>query len=235
MDSSRRFGAIDEEIFNLIKYDTFKPLNRKHYHRTLGTRWVSKERRNIDGTIRLKASLVVHGHSNFKETHSPKRKIILTTIRKLLVHALQMNRAIRTIDVKTKFFYDELNGDIYIDPLGGFLLPKQKCSSWRSLFGLEQDPNQWNAKLTELLKSLGFEWSEDDPSFFNNKPMKIFLVAHVDDILAIAPDQKIVTFSLVALRSRLNVTYGDYGIYSQNRSRYCNTSKELYRAIVGEI
>lgn len=46
---------------------------------------------------------------------------------------------------------------------------KTVCRLKKSLYGLKQDPRQWNAKLTEALHKFQFQQSQYDHSLFTKK------------------------------------------------------------------
>ena len=64
---------------------------------------------------------------------------------------------------------------------------KLVCKLKKSLYGLKQSPRCWNEKLTQHVKSLGFEESGADPCIFTRKKnQKVEIIAiYVDDLIAI--------------------------------------------------
>ena len=57
------------------------------------------------------------------------------------------------------------------------------CELKRALYGLKQSGRQWNIKLVETLKKLGFVASNADPCLFYNPKRRLYLLAYVDDFL----------------------------------------------------
>jgi hypothetical protein len=64
------------------------------------------------------------------------------------------------LDVKTAFLYGELEEDIYMNQLEGFVIPKKEnlvCRLKRSLYGLKQSPRQWYKRFDLFMLSRGFK------------------------------------------------------------------------------
>ena len=94
---------------------------------------------------------------NFFDTYSPVAR--LTTIRVLLSLAVSYGLIVHQIDVKTTFLNRELEEEIYMDQLGGFIANGQEgkvCKLLKSLYGLKQAPKQWHEKFDRTLISADF-------------------------------------------------------------------------------
>ena len=94
------------------------------------------------------------------------------------------------MDLITAFLNGDLNEDIYMEQPPGYVQEgKEKlvCKLKKSLYGLKQSPRCWNKKLTQHVKSLGFEESGTDPCIFTRrKNQKVEIIAiYVDDLIAI--------------------------------------------------
>ena len=94
------------------------------------------------------------------------------------------------MDVITAFLNGDLNEDIYMEQPPGYVQKgKEKlvCKLKKSLYGLKQSPRCWNEKLTQHVKSLGFEESGADSCIFTRrKNQKVEIIAiYVDDLIAI--------------------------------------------------
>ena len=69
------------------------------------------------------------------------------------------------MDVKTAFLNGELEEEIYMDQLDGFLANGHEgkvCKLLKSLYGLKQAPKQWYEKFDRTLTSAGFVVNEAD-------------------------------------------------------------------------
>jgi ATP-binding cassette subfamily B (MDR/TAP) protein 1 len=86
------------------------------------------------------------------------------------------------MDVKTTFLNGELEEEIYIDQLDGFIAKGQEGKVYKllkSLHGLKQALNQWYEKFDKTLTSAGFAMNEAD----NGGGEGVILCLYVDDIL----------------------------------------------------
>lgn len=59
------------------------------------------------------------------------------------------------------------------------------CKQHKSLYGLKQDPRQWNMKLTEALVQMGFKQIHYDYSLFTKQTGNdvVVILVYVDDLL----------------------------------------------------
>jgi hypothetical protein len=114
----------------------------------VGCKWVFKKKKlRPDGTIdKYKARLMAKGYTqkkgeDFFDTYSPIAR--LTTIRVLLSLAASYDLLIHQIDIKTTFLNGELEEEIYMTQLDGFVVKGQEekvCKLLRSLYGPKQAP-----------------------------------------------------------------------------------------------
>ena len=113
----------------------------------VGCRWVYAIKVGANGQIdRLKARLVVKGYTliyslDYGDTFSPVAKI--TFVR--LFHAIIAIRhwPLYQLDIKNAFLQGELEEEIYMEQLPGFVAQGESslvCKLRRSLYGLKQFP-----------------------------------------------------------------------------------------------
>ena len=100
------------------------------------------------------------------------------------------------MDVKTAFLNDNLDENIYMVQLEGFMSQGQKhkvCKLQRFIFGLKQASWSWNITFDTAIKSYGFKQNIDEPCVYNRDIDKkvIFLVLYVSDILLVGNDVEI--------------------------------------------
>jgi len=124
---------------------------------------VFKIKQGANGEVeRYKARLVARGFIqtygvDYDETFAPVAKF--TSIRCILALAALEDLKIHQMDVKTAFLNGELEEEIYMEQLQGFVHQGGEhlvCKLHKSLYGLKQSPRAWNQKLEAFLKSIEF-------------------------------------------------------------------------------
>nr|GEW98519.1 ribonuclease H-like domain-containing protein [Tanacetum cinerariifolium] len=163
------------------------PVERK----TIGSKWVFKIKYKFDGEIeRFKARLVAKGFNqkeriDFDETFSHVVKIV--TVRCLINLAMQSGWSLFQMDINNAFLYGDLNEYVYMTFLPGYFSTDETkvCKLNKSLYGLNQAPRQWNAKLTSALLENDFLHSKSDYSLFTKSFGGVFiaLLVYADDII----------------------------------------------------
>ena len=122
-----------------------------------------------DGTIeKYKARLIVKGYKwkdglDYFDTYSPVTRI--TSIRMLIALATVHDLKIHQIDVKTAFLNWELEEEIYMEQLEGFVVPSKEekvCRLVKPLYGLNKAPKQWHAKFDQTMLTNGFKINKCD-------------------------------------------------------------------------
>ena len=121
----------------------------------LGYKWIFKRKLKADGSInKYKARLLVKVYKqkegvDYFDTYSPITRI--TSIRMLMAIAVLHNLEIHQMDVKTASLNDELNEEIYMEQLEGFIVPGQEkkvCRFVKSLMDLSKLQNNGMRNLT---------------------------------------------------------------------------------------
>eukprot|EP00253_Pinus_taeda_P008494 PITA_08494 len=92
------------------------------------------------------------------------------------------------MDVKSSFLNGDLEEEVYIEQLDGFILgndPNLACRLNKALYGLKQAPRAWYYHLDKYLHQQGFSKGSTDSNLYikieNNK--LLVLVVYVDDII----------------------------------------------------
>nr|GEV49942.1 hypothetical protein [Tanacetum cinerariifolium] len=182
-------SVINDEMNVLYENDTWYLVDLPVGRKPIGSKWVFKIKYKSHGEVdRFKARVIAKGFGqkeglDYEETFSPVFKI--GTVRCLLCLAVQNEWDIYQMDINNAFLYGDLIEEVYMLPPPGFFDPydKRVCKLKKSLYGLKQDPRQWNQKLCETLKENGFEQSKNDHSFFHKKDENFslfLLVSHFD-------------------------------------------------------
>ena len=139
---------------SLISNRTWKLVDFPLGCKTIGYKWVLRKKLKPDGSIdKFKAKLVAKGFKqktnlDFFDTFSPVTRI--TSIKLLIAIAAIFYLKIHQMDVKTAFLNGDLEEEIYMDQLKGFVEPGQEnkvCKLTKSLYGLKQ-----HYKKTDLLR-----------------------------------------------------------------------------------
>ncbi|GJR80019.1 zinc finger, CCHC-type containing protein [Tanacetum coccineum] len=118
---------IDDEIGSIMENNTWVLSDLPHGCKPLGCKWIFKRKMKVDGTIdKFKARLVIQGFRqkegiDYFDTYAPVARI--TTIRLLLALAAINNLVIHQMDVKTTFLNSDLDEEVYIKQLEGFVMP----------------------------------------------------------------------------------------------------------------
>jgi hypothetical protein len=111
--------AMDKELDQIEKNDTWELVPRPKNKNVIGTKWVFKNKLNEDGQVtRNKARLVCKGYTqvegiSFEETFSPVAK--MEAIRLILAYACSKNIKVYQMDIKSVFLSGELEEDVYIE------------------------------------------------------------------------------------------------------------------------
>ena len=137
----------------------------------LSGHWVTKVKRNIDGTVeKFKSRFVVHGNRSkagvhYFDTFAPTADS--TNARVLLSMATVGDWEVEQMDVSAAFLYGPLEEEVYMLPPDGYKGKQGKV--WKlkkALYGLKQAPRQWNSELSHHLARIGFVQSNLDPALY---------------------------------------------------------------------
>ena len=182
-----------------VEFDSMKrtdllsdPVQLPGNGRCIGTKWVFKKKRNLDGHVeRFRARLVAKGFAqifglDYFGTYAPVAR--LGTLRIVYALAVLMCLTLASLDVEAAFMNAPLDEELYIRaPPGTDQLPEGYVYRLKkSLYGLKQSPKQWNDMLVRFLTvECGLtQLRSDECLFFKRTGQHFMLVAiYVDDIV----------------------------------------------------
>jgi hypothetical protein len=104
--------------------------------------------------------------------------------------ATSFDLEIEQMDVNTVLLHGDLEEEIYMKQLEGFVVKEKKdlvCKLKRSLYGLKQSLRMWYQNINTDILSLGFVRSKDDHCIYSKEEggCFIYVTLYVDDMLLI--------------------------------------------------
>ena len=197
-------------------------------NKPLGYKWIFKRELKDDGTIdKYKARIVVKGFRqkeglDYFDTYSPVTRI--TSIRLLIALAAVYDLQIHQMDVKTAFLNGELEEEIYMEQLEGFIVSGQEnkvCRLVKSLYGLKQAPkkiHQMDVKTSFLNGELEEEIYMEQPEGFiiSGQENKVYRLVKSLYGLKQAPKQWHAKFDKVMLSNGFKINECDKCVYIKN-------------------
>jgi Reverse transcriptase (RNA-dependent DNA polymerase) len=182
VEQSQWFAAMDDEVNAMLSKNTFCRVKRELATLTkaeiVGTTWVFKSKRRLDGTtIILKARLVVRGSQQkhvgrtINETYAPV--VEWSTIRLLLTLAVTRYLCTTQIDFKNDFVQSDLPAPVYVElPPGDYRSHPENTGMIlevnKSLYGDRRAPKLWYMYLQKKLENIGFVVDANDACLLPN-------------------------------------------------------------------
>ena len=120
----------------------------------------------------------------------------MTSIRTVLSIAASMDLKVEQLDVKTVFLHGDLEEEIYMQQLEGFVEKGKKnlvCKLKKSLYMLKQAPRKWYQKFESLMVEHVFRKTQADHCIFVKRydgGYFLILLLYVDDMLIVEEDPK---------------------------------------------
>ncbi|GKF89096.1 retrovirus-related pol polyprotein from transposon TNT 1-94, partial [Tanacetum coccineum] len=103
----------------------------------------------------------------------------IEAIRIFIANAISKNMTIYQMDVKTAFLNDELQEEVYVSQLEGFVDPDHPTHVYRlekALYGFKHEPRVWYNTLSMFLLENKFSKGVIDPTIFTRKTGKHILL-----------------------------------------------------------
>lgn len=192
--------AILDEYNSLLLNQTWDLVDLPPNRKAIPCKWVFKTKRDGDGVIvRHKARLVIKGCAqrrgiDFEETFSPV--VRYNTLRYLLSLAAHFDLDIDQWDVVTAFLQGDVEEEIFMLQPEEFADNSKVCRLNKAIYGLKQASRQWNKKLDQALKQIGFRQSALDPCvyFQVNGVKRTYIAVYVDDSMVFSNDPELKRF-----------------------------------------
>ncbi|GJU53679.1 copia protein [Tanacetum coccineum] len=149
----------------------------------IALKWIYKVKLNEYGDVlKNKARLAAKGYRqkegiDFEESFAPVTRI--EAIRIFIANAASKNMTIYQMDIKIAFLNGELNEEVYVCQLEGFVDPDHPTHVYRlkkALYVLKQDPRAWYNTLLRFLLENKFSKGVVDPTLFTRKIGKHILL-----------------------------------------------------------
>lgn len=202
-------SAMNDEMESLKENDVYELVSLPTDKKAIGVKWIFTKKKNPE---RYKARLVAKGYAQIEgvdyfNTYSPVARF--DTIRSVLNMAAQESMYLKQFDVKTAFLYSNLDEEIYVKQPDGY--DDNSGKVWklkRSLYGLKQSPMCWNKRLSQFIKSQGFNASKVDPCLFireDNDGKKVFITIYVDDGLICGHNEEQVNELVLNLQNNFKI------------------------------
>ena len=184
--------AMDEELEQLEKDDTWELVPKPHDKNIIGTKWIFKNKLNENvEVIRNKARLVCKWYAqqegiDFEETFAPVAR--LEAIRMFLALSSFQKFKVYQMDVEETFLNGDLEEEVYIEQPEGFTLrndAKLVCRLEKALYGLKQVPRAWYYCLDKYLHQKGFTKGYADSNLYTKieTDKLLIIIVYVDDII----------------------------------------------------
>jgi hypothetical protein len=147
-DCNNWVTAMHDEMESLEKNGTWDLVKLPKEKKLIRCKRIFKRKEGISPSdeVRYKARLVAKGYSqipgiDYNDVFSPvvKHSSIRTLFNIVAMHDYELEQ----LDVKIAFLHGELEEDIYMDQLEGFVVPRKEdlvCRLKKSLYGLKQSP-----------------------------------------------------------------------------------------------
>jgi hypothetical protein len=140
--------------------------------KAIGSKWVSKVKKNSDGSVESHKTRVVakgfsqHPGIDFFDTFAPTTK--WASLRAILALAALQDLELESLDISTAYLNGEIDAEVYMRQPERFEQrgPDWVCKLLKGLYGLKQGGKLWFDKLDGVLTELGFKRICSDASIY---------------------------------------------------------------------
>jgi hypothetical protein len=136
------------------------------------------------------------------------------------------------MDVKTAFLNGNIEEELYMVQLVGFVDPKDAnkvCKLQRSIYGLKQASQSWNLRFDEVIKGFGFVQNIEESCIYKKMSGSSvsFLVLYMDDILLIRNDVQMLNSVKEYLNNNFSIKHMHETAYILGIKIYRDRSRRL--------
>ena len=177
-------------------------------------KWVFKRKLKLNDTInKYKARLVAKGYKqkhnvDYFDTYSSITRI--ASIRILFAIASIYKFVVNQMNVKTVFLNGDLEEEIYMGQLKGYVVLGQEhkvCKLVKSLYGLKQTPKQWHENFDKVMLTHGYVINGADKciysKFINNEG--VITCLYINDLLIFRTSLNVVHDAKCFLASNFDI------------------------------
>lgn len=191
-ESESSMQIMQEEMIALNNCDTQDLVSLPKGRKTIRCRTVFKKPFGANSqSKRYKARLEVKGYSqrevvDFSQIFNPVAK--LASISFLLFIVVTYDFQIEKMDVETTFLHVDLQEEIYMRQLNGFVVKGKEhldCKLKQSLYGHKQSPRMWTQNFDSFASKLSYVRSEEDHCVCIKviDDQILIIVLYVDDVV----------------------------------------------------
>ena len=191
-DSAFWKKTVNDKMNSILSNNTWVLVDLPTSSKPIGCKWVFRRKYNANGSIQtFKVRLVAKGFNqregiDYFDTYASVAKI--TSIRVLLALATIYKLIVLQMDVKISFLNGDLDEEVYMEQLEGFVLPrneKKVCKLVKSLYSLKQALKQWYEKFDLVILLDGFVHNSFNKCMYSKftKEYEVIVCLYVDNIL----------------------------------------------------
>lgn len=129
----------------------------------------------------------MHGENPFNSWYAPLAQ--MSSIRVMLICAVENNWEIGQMDVPAAFLNSDLETEVYIRPPKGLDIKYKALKLNKALYGLKKSPQVWNKNFNTFAIKNNCVRSKSDCCLYCGN--KVWMIIYVDDILVTGEKRKI--------------------------------------------
>jgi hypothetical protein len=205
---------MNEEYCSLMENDTWDLVPLPKGRKLVRCKLVYRNKYASNGSVeRHKARSVSKVFSQFERidyngTFAPVAK--MNSIHLVLALVTSHKWEVHQMDFKSSFLHRDLQEEIYMEQPPGYVRNDSSlvCRLEKSLYGLNQAPQDWYAKMDNFRIDTGFSRFHYDPNVYTKKVgiHLIILVLYVDDLILTGSDSKILNHVKTSLKKKFEMT-----------------------------